>query len=427
MSSNSNTENTAPPAAHPHAYVMGVQWVSPLVRMDYPTHWNLLWRIGLSDLNANDDYKSDTPETVQRKIVSNNSSPPRWAYLQQYFSQVLRPYNTPMALDPDYYYTVNPRFAQPRWYDQQVMLGIPKGLLGEPLDQRYWNIYRVNGETAQVTQARAEEAAREPVAVANTYRRLVAHEVWRDADGWNEVLNPKHHVPTVTVDAGERSVGFFSLARALSFMHAQPQQTAWVMAMDAPDYPKDKQPSENAVLLILANPELRHPVPHEPLAAVYPVFKQAVSSRAQRVEAIKQAMSLAVASAGVNPAEIGRVFHDAGYSSDEAMRATASLAQAMSESMPELHAIDDAYNVDQYLKNAGAAAAAMNFAFATAYVHQSGKPALVVANRDPEAVYAVLFTPPPGHVVPAKRTAWGRARGMGHAYYPWWGAKVGSK
>jgi len=52
----------------PRAWVMGVQWLSPLVRRDYPAEWNLLWRIGLASLNANDDYKDDTPATVQRVL-----------------------------------------------------------------------------------------------------------------------------------------------------------------------------------------------------------------------------------------------------------------------------------------------------------------------------------------------------------------------
>src|SRR5688500_8502305 len=46
------------------AYVMSVQWVGPLVSMDYSAEWNLLWRLGLSELNANDDYPNDTPATI---------------------------------------------------------------------------------------------------------------------------------------------------------------------------------------------------------------------------------------------------------------------------------------------------------------------------------------------------------------------------
>jgi hypothetical protein len=38
----------APPAEPFRAQVVGVQWMNPLVRRDYPTEWQLLWVQGLA-------------------------------------------------------------------------------------------------------------------------------------------------------------------------------------------------------------------------------------------------------------------------------------------------------------------------------------------------------------------------------------------
>ena len=58
------------------AQVVGVQWLNPLIRRDYPTEWQLLWTLGLSKPNEGDFQVKDKPKkfsTVQPivSIVSN--------------------------------------------------------------------------------------------------------------------------------------------------------------------------------------------------------------------------------------------------------------------------------------------------------------------------------------------------------------------
>ena len=39
------------------AQVVGLQWLNPLQRLDYPTEWQLLWTLGLAKPNKNDEEK----------------------------------------------------------------------------------------------------------------------------------------------------------------------------------------------------------------------------------------------------------------------------------------------------------------------------------------------------------------------------------
>ena len=43
------------------AQVVGLQWLNPLQRLDYPTEWQLLWTLGLAKPNKNDDLVRTDP------------------------------------------------------------------------------------------------------------------------------------------------------------------------------------------------------------------------------------------------------------------------------------------------------------------------------------------------------------------------------
>lgn len=44
------------------AQVVGLEWLNPLQRRDYPTEWQLLWTLGLVKPNANDDMVRTNPK-----------------------------------------------------------------------------------------------------------------------------------------------------------------------------------------------------------------------------------------------------------------------------------------------------------------------------------------------------------------------------
>ncbi|MGE1005740.1 virulence factor, partial [Ralstonia pseudosolanacearum] len=44
------------------AQVVGLEWLNPLQRRDYPTEWQLLWMLGLVKPNKNDDMVRTDPK-----------------------------------------------------------------------------------------------------------------------------------------------------------------------------------------------------------------------------------------------------------------------------------------------------------------------------------------------------------------------------
>ena len=56
---------SAAPASSPakpfQAQVVGLQWLNPLQRRDYPTEWQLLWTLGLVKPNKDDDMVRTNP------------------------------------------------------------------------------------------------------------------------------------------------------------------------------------------------------------------------------------------------------------------------------------------------------------------------------------------------------------------------------
>jgi hypothetical protein len=48
------------------AQVVGLQWINPLQRRDYPTEWQLLWTLGLAQPNKDDDMVKSDPKTFSK-------------------------------------------------------------------------------------------------------------------------------------------------------------------------------------------------------------------------------------------------------------------------------------------------------------------------------------------------------------------------
>jgi hypothetical protein len=417
-----NTTTAAAPAAQkppaftpgkPLAQIMGVQWVGVLASKDYPTEWNLLWVQDRVKKNTNDTNANHKPGHLYTGFGGERQA--RENFMSNATGDLLGAYRSTLASDPTAFYTVRLKAPQPRWYDQQVMFATHRRIIGIELE----------GDNAQ--------KAREKTLTPEGLKRWVESQVWDVSDGNSENLNPQQLWPTATVDLGERPVGFISLARALRYLEANPQRPVWVMSWDAPDWPKNKQPSENAVLLILTHPEYRHPFPRKPLALLYAPQRVQIDRDTSRLAANKTAFAAAAQAAGVAVKDIGSFHHDIGPTGDVAAgRASGPMFQALTE----LGAFETSNDplartaaVDKYLKNAGTNAALMNLALATALVQHEGKPAMVLGVSDDPSVgagatqasYAVVLSPPPGHRVPAARTEWPRARGLGQAYWPWWG------
>ncbi|WP_156924420.1 DUF2875 family protein [Derxia gummosa] len=432
--SESTPAQTMPSDSPPRyiANVMAVQWVSPLSFQDYGADWNLLRHLGMATPNANDDghperWPLGTPVVP---IATTYRSSKRYISIEQDIDTAITPFGRELIFSPSSFYSLGTRYHRFTFIDQQSFLATSPRLLGEPLNDQYWHRFRIGPTDTPANEAlTAADMAREPVAIPVSIERLVNEVISSTTDGWDEYFNPEHLQPSTTIDFGGRAAGFYSLARAQQYIASHPQKPAWLIGQDMVDFPTSAQPTENCTVLILASPDLKHPVPRKPLARLYRPFRVKLESSngrppgvRARVDALREAMRQAMTDGEVDFADIGKVFHDAGLNSDQASRSIGALGQALTEmGLEGSEFAERTYNVDTWLRDAGSAAAGMNFAFAIAYSHWANKPALVVATREDDEVFAVLVRPPEGHQTPEPVTEWPRARSGGLAYWPWWG------
>ena len=220
-------EAAAPPAEPFRAQVVGVQWLNPLVRRDYPTEWQLLWVQGLAQPNKNDYQVKTEPEVFTRvgfvaSIVSSlNNTRPFSEVFELYVHDIIRPFGTPYALYDAYFYTVQPKNPK-RWRELagiRIELAIP--------------------DTPRLP----------PAQTADSVRREMRREfVFYDVPEMSSAEIPAD----VSLTVGGASAGFHSLAAAMDYLEAHPDKSVWVMNWDSPDFPDDKSIAENCTLLILA-------------------------------------------------------------------------------------------------------------------------------------------------------------------------------
>ena len=391
----------APPAEPFRAQVVGVQWLNPLVRRDYPTEWQLLWVQGLAQPNKNDYQVKTEPEVFTRvgfvaSIVSNiYQTRPLDEIFERYAAKILRPFGTPYALYGTYFYTVQPKNPK-HWRELagiRVELAIP--------------------DTPRLPPAQAAEFVRTALRDQFAFYRV-------------PTLSTADIPADVSLTVGGASAGFHSLAAAMDYLEAHPDKSVWVMNWDAPDFPNDKSIAENCTLLILAGPRLD--TQREPLAWIARPAVRSVADatpaegRSRAAQAWHDALRVAAEQAKVEPARIGRVIHDAGSGAAAGER-IGRLAGAMSETLPELDFLKDGFNTAKLLGDMGAGSAVTNLALAVAWTHQKGHPVLVAGTTEPDRATAVVVTPPARarRVDPTKD--WFRARGERHAYLPWWGLR----
>jgi hypothetical protein len=87
------------------AQVVGVEWLNPLQRRDYPTEWQLLWTLGLVKPNKNDDMvKADATKFTTLQAVASiaDASSGRETlngYYQKYIDQLLVLFGDPYVMN----------------------------------------------------------------------------------------------------------------------------------------------------------------------------------------------------------------------------------------------------------------------------------------------------------------------------------------
>ncbi|WP_230624929.1 virulence factor [Burkholderia cepacia] len=386
------------------AQVVGLAWLNPLQRRDYPTEWQLLWTLGLVKPNANDDMvrtnpvKYSTLQAISIVADGNRGRESFAGFYEKYVGELLVLFRTRYVMNPDYFYTIGSKYKR-EWRELagvRVELALPAGRLdpvvaGAFLSDEMVNMYEIGNPSAK--------------------------NLWiRDTP------------PDVHVTSGHGNAGFTSLNAALDYLAAHPDKSVWVMNWDAPSFPPhDEQINENMVVLFLAGPGLK--TEREPLAWIGKAAQggakdlDAKQGGSRAVPAWKSTIDAAAANAGVTVSSLNYVIHDAGKGSAAASARAASLLQGFAEAVPESDLRGATFNTSALLGDMGAGAALTDVALAIGRAKHLGGNVLVAGTTDAERPTAVVV------VAPSKLTPidpdkeWFRARGGNNAYLPWWGRR----
>ena len=394
-------------AAKPfQAQVVGLQWLNPLQRRDYPTEWQLLWTLGLVQPNKDDDMLKLEPEKFSKiqaiGIIANgnNGRESFDGYHMKFVNALTVRFHDIYFSSSKYFYNAHSLTDRKSWRELagiHVEYALPEGRL-DPT------------QAASYTRER----------IINMFE--IGNRNFPKA--WS-----RDTPPDVRVTMGGANAGFTSLMAGLDYLKAHPSETVWVMNWDAPSFPpKDEQINENMVLLVLAGPNYN--TERAPLAWLgYPATKKVNDFEAQKgqpprhIQAWKAAVETAARNAGKQDSDIGYVIHDANNTHPASSERIGALAQTLTTELVDFDFTKQTFNTPALLGEMGAGTALTNVALGIAYANHIGKHVLVAGTTNAEQPIAVLVSPP-AKVRPIDPNApWFRARGGGSAFLPWWGLR----
>ncbi|MBM2768957.1 virulence factor [Burkholderia anthina] len=385
------------------AQVVGLVWLNPLQRMDYPTEWQLLWTQGLAAPNKNDDMVRTKPEkysslrSIGALVYGNEGEETFKGFYHKYARKFLLLMRSRYFANAQYFYTVKSKDSKD-WRELagiHIEFALPPRL--DPIEAR-------------------EYLANETV------------EYFEIGPPSPKTLWSRDTPPDVHITQGGANAGFTSLNNALAYLQANPDKSVWVMNWDAPNFPPtDAQINENLVVLFLAGPNFN--TEREPLAWIgkaatgnTQAFERKVGTT-RAVQAWKATIDEAARNAGVAVPDIEYIFHDAGKGSDTSSSRLVSLTRTLTETLPEYDYMKQTFNTAGLLGDMGTGSALTNVALAIGRVNHYGGNALVAGTTDPEHPVAVIVRPP-SKLTPIDPTKdWFRARGGNNAYLPWWGRR----
>ncbi len=386
------------------AQVVGLEWLNPLQRRDYPTEWQILWTLGLVKPNKDDDmvrtkpHKFSALQSIGALAYGNKGRETFEGFYHKYIDKLLLLFAERYVMNAKYFYTVGPDNRK-KWRELagiHVELAIPSDRL-------------------------------DPVEAAAFLRNEIV-DYFDIGNKWFPDLWSKDTPPDVRVTPGGPNAGFTSLNAALDYLQTHPQESVWVMNWDAPSFPpKDAQLNENMVLLILAGPEMkteRAPLAWIGKAATANVDdyeKKAGTTRA--VQAWKAAIAAAARNANASTDNIDYVIHDAGIGTDEASTRIGTLGRTLTETLLEFEFQKQTFNTPSLLGDMGAGSALTNVVLAIGRANHLGESVLVAGTTNPNEAFAVMITPPEKTNPIDPDADWFRARGESNAYLPWWGRR----
>jgi hypothetical protein len=376
------------------AQVVGVVWLNPLCRRDYPTEWRILWTLGL----MKPDQVCDWPGTSAMKPGA------------------MRPVLTVAGQNGD---------SETFHRTHQSYIDEMLGLLARGRFEGF-------GPAADIRDIRLEYAIPayrlDPVEVHEYVHRRLAREFASGSapldDGCGAQVSPH-----VNLTRGGANAGFASLNAAMDYLQENPDKSVWVMNWDAPDRPsKGKQSSENMALLVLAGP--RYEARCEPLAWIGRAVTGSIRNYVPRpgavraIEAWRDTVAMAAAYAHSEVANIDYVIHDAGLGSDLASARLGTLGRSLTETLVAFDYRKQSFNTAARLGDMGAGSALTNIAMAIGRAHYVGNKVLVAGTTDSDRPVAVVVVPPERPDGAAPGAVQLRARSWSSGDLPWWGEPV---
>ena len=388
------------------AQVVGVQWLNPLQRRDYPTEWQLLWTLGLVRPNPNDDMVKENPKKYSSLqmvgMIADGSSGKETleGYHEKYVGALVVPFHDIYFSSSRYFYNAHSLTDKTTWRELagiHVQYALPAGRL-DPVAATEYTRNRINDNFS----------------IGNV----------NFPNAWSRSTPPDVHVTM-----GGANAGFTSLKAGLDYLRSHPNETVWVMNWDAPSFPsKYKQINENMVLLVLAGPDYK--TGRAPLAWLgYPSTTAVADFEAKKgappraVQAWKAAMDGTVHNAAKAEGDIGYVIHDANNTMPDSSERIGTLAQTLTGELVEFDFMKQSFNTPALLGEMGAGTALTNVALGISYANHFGKNVLVAGTSDAAHPTALLVAPPATARPIKPDVPWFRARGENNAYLMWWGLR----
>ncbi|MDN7901356.1 virulence factor [Burkholderia cepacia] len=385
------------------AQVVGLEWLNPLQRRDYSTEWQILWTMGLVQPNKNDDMVRTMPQkfsklqSIGALVYGNQGAETFKGFYHKYVSKLLGLFGDRYVMNAKYFYTVKSK-NKDDWRElagMRIEFAIPQRL--DPIEAKTY----FQGEFVDNYE------------IGNPF----AKDLWS-----------KDTPPDVHVNQGGANAGFTSLNRALDYLQANPDKSAWVMNWDAPSFPpKDAQINENMVVLFLVGPNFK--TEREPLAWIGRAATgnvkdyEAKAGTTRTVQAWKATIDGAARNAGVPVPSLNFVVHDAGRGGEAASERIGALSQTLTEVLPDYNFSKQTFNTPALLGPMGAGTALTDVVLAIGRANHLGEKVLVAGTTDAQHPTAVVVLPP-SKVVPIDADKdWFRARGENNAYLPWWGRR----
>ncbi len=390
------------------AQVVGIEWLNPLQRRDYPTEWQVLWTMGLVKPNRNDDMVRTDPKSfstlksIGALAYGHEGKETFDGYYQKYIDAFIPLFAEKYVTNKKYFYTVAPA-SKEQWRELagiHIEFSVPES--------------RLNLSKAH------DYMLKELVGAFN-----IGNSSFKDL--WSKDTPPDLHMTP-----GGSNAGFTSLNAALDYLKVNPTKSVWVMNWDAPSFPpKDGQINENLVLLVLAGPEMK--TERAPLAWIGRASMgnihdfEAKAGTTRAVEAWRSTIAEAAKNANISTTDLNFVIHDAGKGTDAASSRIGTLGRTLTETLPEFDFQKQTFNTPGLLGEMGAGTALTDVVLAIGRANHLGQHVLVAGTTDTDHPVAVVVTPP-AQVVPIDPDAdWFRARGENNAYLPWWGRRYDEK